>query len=608
MKKSDWTALALSIIAFAALRGSGLLGPFVLPFETAFQEAIALHHLDNGILANRLLPVFAAIDGVNFYHTAHPPLLHIIYALLYKIFGVNEWVTRLFSLTLWTGSAILWRSMLGEKKHGWVLFPLAFLMPVPFILSTTTNYEMLSIFFVSLIGWLVLTRNAGIKSLLPVLIIGMLVDWPVYLAVPALIILNWKNSDIRKRLFVLFGIEVVFFAFLQGYQYMVAGEAAFFSHAPERANPFAAFSPFTWMELGSHFIEVAGLPVCIISSAATVYWLLGRPWKKSGQDNNERAGLLFALFSIILILSAPGLVSRHYVYLLYFVPVLIFIFISAINRAAVPAILIVALLLLFGARDYVQSFHRNPSYFAVSSPGMWWNRGTEPETAFVSSAVGTWKYYAGVETVHPLSAAAARWLEQAGPDVVQLDMRHHEVGGFAKDFKEMRDEYGLFFSFPGEEVYYRDNSIRVGWRPVTLEAKEGEHNLETVFLIDDKGDIHYALAQPPGQSGSVMKLEPAEEASSLLAAPAIVHSIPVARTDGVTFNAVASYDMDGSERLVYSRFVAGPDDRRSIFLIHLEEVKRLELSTTAGPYGNASYDDAYWLDPFFIEKGYENVR
>src|SRR4030042_3500518 len=112
----------LAIAAFLAVRWPNLRAPFVNLLDTGFQEAIALHHLDGRVLENRLLPVISEVDGEKIFHTAHPPLLHLLHAGLYGIFGVHEWVSRLAALALYLASLGLGLGCLTTERPSRLLF------------------------------------------------------------------------------------------------------------------------------------------------------------------------------------------------------------------------------------------------------------------------------------------------------------------------------------------------------------------------------------------------------------------------------------------------------------------------------------------------------
>lgn len=658
MKRNDWLIALAVLAAYLAVRGAALMEPFILPFETAFQESIALHHLDNGMVANHFLPVVATLEGTNFHHTAHPPLLHVIYALAYKALGVHEWVTRLLSLALYFLSALLWRSMAGrDKPHGWMVLVLAFALPAPFILATTTNYEPLSLFMISLIAWLVLKRKSGIIPLAIALTVGMLVDWPVYLAAPALLAIKWRDRTWRTRLIGLVVYEAVFFAALQGAYYTVAGECAFFSHAPARANPTALFDPGTWQELYHHFIEVMGTPVAIVSAGAIVAVI----WTRARERTGALDGLgFFALFSVLLVLSAPRLVSRHYVYLLYLAPLLTLAIREALSRAGVPRVALAAVLVLACSRDLVLSQQRNPGYYAMAMRTRavvtpWPDR---PVRVFSSSAVGTFRFYADRETACPVSEKLSQYAWDNPPDILLLDQRHSEVGPFLRLLSEA--SYETVFSVSGERLYANESSGLQGIpRRLSVPSSGSGGWVEpgSGFIMVGPGRDcpagplasgrastfscrlpAYALKQHPGPMGSSVTLALPAGSEQVGAAPAIVHSIGSVKSDGVAFMAMAG--VGENQRLVFARFLADNEPRplcsvengalfrdgldfsacliqrpeqmdpdreqnRQLkehatpgwFPMPVGEAPVIKLVTLPGPEMNYSFDDACWLEP-----------
>lgn len=644
MKRREWLILLAVLAAYLAARGPDLLGPFIFPFENAFQEAIAQHHLPNHFLNDRFLPVIARFDGQNFYHTAHPPLLHLIYAVLYLGLGVHEYVTRGFALICFLGSFVIWRAMLGqETENGWAIFPLAFFLPVPFILLTTTNYEPLSIFMVSLIAWLVLFRNAGLKSLLPIITLGMLVDWPVYLAVPALLIMKWREPGKRRMLMVLLAYEALFFFALQAYQYSVAGEAAFFSHATTRMSPLALFALATWRELFSHYLELTGIPMTIITTAILLAWLsiyFKTKTLKGGQtflsghnfSSLHTATTFFSLFLILLLLSAPQLVARHYVYLLYFTPLLALAALSALSRAASPKLALIALLLLFAPRDFILSLDRNPSYHEMALWAKKLNAYHHIKSVFASSAVGAWYYYGNIETAYPVSEAMSLWLGKNKTVIVHLDVKHPEVLSFVQMINEENSAYSLAISIPGERVFIKKYLAPANYELLLVENQSGDFRKPESVFISKVGKLReqgiapsppptigvqqlvsglpeYALRQHPGEQGSALILplrSGIRPFNIFYAAPAIIRSLPFGHTDGINFLILAKENIPkgrSANRLFYSRFLTpaeiAPNRQIEPFSLHFDE--SLTLVTLPGPLMNDSFDDAYWLWPGWVK-------
>jgi|GEM_PF-1706701 len=636
MKLRDWTIAFLLLAAFVLIRGEALLSAFVLPFETAFQEAIALHHLENGIIANRLLPVVAELSGEKFYHTAHPPLLHVLYALLYKVFGVHETVTRIFSLLLFFGSLLFWRSLAGEgARRGEAIIMLAFALPVSFLLCTTTNYEPLSIFTISLLAWLVLQRQVGVRLLLPVLAVGLLVDWPVYLAVPALLIVKWKETPMRRRLLFLFACEVVFFFLLQAYQYAIAGEAAVFSHAETRANPLGLFSAQLWSELGGHVTGVLGGPATLIV-AVSFLWAIAlvvrQKYSKNGPDKSDKKGwpskpvqeafAFFLVFSVLLLFCAFQLVCRHYVYLLYFVPLCVFSIYIALASRGLQVTALVAVLLVFAGRDAIIAEERDPKYYGMATAELL----PPVETAFSTSAVGAWKFYAGIETAHPLSEAMDSYILDHRPQLVHLDLESAEVSRYREIVEGQSGEYIELFTVPGERVYLRKDIYEKGPLLADCDYLKAEKGVGTnyrepvsVFVMPDKeglcndtarrGRPAYSLRQHPGPQGSLVSFALSDRYEYLSLQPAIIHSFPFAKSDGADFMALVSYNkekVDDAERmrLAYFRHLHCGEKRGGPVTASLPKAPvRLYLMTAPGPRLSGAFDDAYWLGPVISVSG-----
>jgi hypothetical protein len=609
MKKRDLIIALVVLAAFLALRGRDLMLPFILPFETAFQEAIALHHRVNGLAANHYLSVIATLDGHNFYHTAHPPLLQIIYARLYELVGVHEWVTRCYSLGLWFATALVWRAMLGRQtRDGWMVLPLAFALPIPFLLCTTTNYEPTSIFIVSLLAWLVLVKQARLILVFPVLAVGVLIDWPAYLAVPVLLWMKRRDRLQQPLLVGLLFIEAVAFTLIQAYSADVTGEWTLFAHAPQRANPLALLTPDLWRELFAHLRSLLGRPLLLAVMAILVAWVqsLGEPRDKAEADADpgRQGAAFFGLFALVLLLLAPRLVSRHEVYLLYFVPMIVFAAHQVLTRLAGTGrwIALAAILLLCLSRDYILAQQRNPAYFGMADR----LRNANVKTAFASAAIGDWYFYDRIETVHPVSAAAAKWLAESPPDLIHLDLRHPEVGSFASAASDA-GKYQDIFQLPGERVALR-RELATGL-PVYLPAAgfvmagpgrdcpAGLYiQLAPFYGVNVTGCrvSEYALHQPPGPAGSAATFSLAP-AATLEVTPAIIHALPRAHSDGASFLALAAGP--GEVRLAYARTLRDPEGPLPRAELSLRGADRLNLAVLPGPRLDPAFDDAYWLEP-----------
>ena len=603
MKRREWIFFGLCAAAYVLARGpAALVGPFILPFENAFQEAIALHHLGH-LWDNRFLPVLARIDGQNFWHTAHPPLLHLFYAGLYSIFGTAEWVTRFAAFSLYLASVALWRRTGADaNRTGWPLYPLALFLPVPFLLATTTNYEPLSIFFVSLIFYLgealecgdlspplaasgnaAGNKKGGDKSphskwLLLALIPGLLTDWPVYLAVPALLIRHWREQRRRNLFIKLLAFEFAFLAALLGYMYWVAGEVALFGHAPQRANPVGLFSPALWRELGSHWVEFSGVAVTIVAAVAVIAGIVRSLAKRKNMDGPRPASAfdLFAIFTVLLVLAAPQLVSRHHVYLLYFAPPVALALTGLVRRVGQKKLAVLGLVMLCSAPNYIARYQRNPAYWAMAERV----KGKGIKTAFASAAIGAWRYYAGIETVFPMSAAAAEWVETADVGLTDLDISSREVTAHRKIFPGLVEQWEL----PSEKVAIKKDIALRYLKPVLREHHWGTRPVCFNFSLVDNTPL-FGFSNCGLFDSRAMVIDPG--AGKARIQPAIIHSLPRVKSDGIQFLA---WDDDG---LKYSRFISD-----GIFAgQQMVKTHYVNLAVLPGPKNDFSFDDAWWLEP-----------
>jgi hypothetical protein len=574
--------------------------PWVNLLETGFQEAIALHHMGGKVLSNHFLPVIAEMDGVKYFHTAHPPLLHLIYAGLYSIAGVHEWVSRIFSMILYLATVGLWyRYLLGERRSPFFFFPLALFFPVAFALCRTTNYEPLSLFLITLIAsaFFQYQRKRNLRRLALLVLsltLAMLSDWPAYLAVPALIILNIRKPLERRVLFTLLLYEAMFLAALLIYQKTFAGEAAFFGHAIVRSDPRALLRLETYQLIAAHLSGLAGFWVLILFSIFILGW--GREWLRS--RTSPLPGLnFFLVFAILLFLSAPQLVAKHYVHLFYLAPAMIFLSYSAIRNSAQPAVLLIASLILFLPTCYKHIHSQNYRYYHASQA----LAGHLPiRSAFFSPAIGTFHYYNGVETLHPVGRIAEKAFFEKSFDLVVLERKNPEVARLVEGFSDRADQYRKAIVYP-DEVYYLKNRIPFS-RPYLAASMEWPRVFSRWWqarpaAVSRGGEACYAIYQAPGPGKiSRIKAEVPGGRRGLEFSLSVQHELPLPFSgDGASFMVIA----EQGDRATLNFFRYVPDSSSAgEFRINLNfrGPSALYLITEAGPRANYNFDDAYWLE------------
>jgi len=594
MKKREKIVLFLAVLFFLVAQGQRIVLPWILEFEAGFQEMIALHHLQTGIFENRFLPVLAEVDDEKFYHTAHPPLLAIIYALLYKLFGVKEWVSRGFSLVLLIGGIGLlsWFLKGREKLIFWLV---ALFLPINFRLGITTNYELLTIFSMAFFlysfeRW----RNASRGFFSWVLILAsvfmLLSDWPGYLVIPILGLIFLRSQKERKMLFKLFIFELVFFSLLIFYQAHISEEFVVLMHSGTRSNPLYLLKGGTYLELFEHLKWMLGLPGLILILAGLAKFFIKRK-----DDASNHIFLSWGYFLILLWLSASQLVSRHYVYLLYFSFFFGLILARAVSQMVHWRLALALVLLFFLPKDYLGFKIRDARayYFAQElshQPGI--------QTCFSSSALGTLYFYDKIETVVPVSEKSTLAGNKMDFDLYLIDRVSQEVKEFNPVLHGFNYQLCWLFSELGVYIKKQADFSCDYLAPRILKISKADNWWEPsaeVLWLEDRA--WYGLKQTPGPARiSVLKF-PVEQ-KGLSFKPAL-YSPPLAKKgDGVNFMVVGNGEK--KKCLAYARFIKSGSG--GLVQIRLEGLNEIFLITEAGPKADYSFDDAYWLEAKFYSE------
>lgn len=599
MTRAGKIAVVLAILIFLALQAHKLVQPFVGEFEAGFQEMIAVHHLRSGVVNNHFLPVIAEVNDEKFYHTAHPPLLHIIYYALYRIFGVHEWVSRGFCLFLMFGSIFLLSQMVSREKRT-IFWLIALFFPISFRLGLITNYEPLSIFSICLFLFCfekarqVLFRKWILPLLLSVLLIA-LSDWPGYLAIPALFLIYFREPAERKWLAGLFVIEMILFLALILYMRSIAGEVALFAHSWTRSNPVYLFNSGTYMEFFEHLKWIAGKPALVLILLAALKLILGR---------GQKLGFVISFWIIFLILlwvSASNLVSRHFVYLNYLFPLLALVLTETVSRLNHQNLATIIILLSFVFPDYLGLKTKDARYYYLANSLKSRMVSAQDSVCFSSSAIGILYFYDRIETVIPVSKKATQSLAKNNFPCFIIDMESREVKELAEVISTER--YSIFLEFPGLKVFLRED-LSAGSKYLATELdqdnlKEWWMPKAEALYID--GNVYYGLKQPPGPA-KISRLDFHISSGNLCFQPAIYTTSFSNKSDGVNFMVIALGQ--GQSQLSYARFLR--DKTAEAQKIEVKDFSQISLITDSGPKANFSYDDAYWLEARVGECGGKN--
>ncbi|OGD61727.1 hypothetical protein A3I57_00975 [Candidatus Beckwithbacteria bacterium RIFCSPLOWO2_02_FULL_47_23] len=326
----------------------GLIGIMAKPFighhdwNGVFYSNIARNYLHLGLLKTGLGQVtdFGVITQPQGFYTHYPPLLTLIMAGWFKIFGVGDWQARLLPLLFTLGSLLVLVQLFNYLKFSrWAtLAGLAVgLTPMWRYFSLMPSQEALIIFF-SLTSVLFFLQGKRRLFYLSVILNG-LSGWAGYFLYPWLWLLNKRRSWLLKAGIIL----VIIFLLHLLHTYLLTGSViggGLLDALLLRLN-MAPPAEFTWWNyLILEKQRLAAFYTLILLAVAGVSTLL------------KRQRLIWALLgwglSYPLIFS--NVVFVHDYFNIFFIPWLAVAAAYLFNRAK-PALVIVFVLLVFWERN-----------------------------------------------------------------------------------------------------------------------------------------------------------------------------------------------------------------------------------------------------------------
>jgi hypothetical protein len=211
-----WTALLLVVLIWL---GFALSAHISRPWVTALgYNGAVWSQAAHNVLRAGLVETSGASSGFYFgplpippsgYYLHHPPLLHLILAGLFAIFGEHEWVARMVPITCSIVSAVLlWlliRSCASQRAATMSAAVFACL-PMELRYGKMVNFE--PVVLMLMLGALWSIRNWKLSSdvrwkaaSVVFVVLGLWVDWAMYLFVAALWICSLTRRDARDRRF-----------------------------------------------------------------------------------------------------------------------------------------------------------------------------------------------------------------------------------------------------------------------------------------------------------------------------------------------------------------------------------------------------------------------
>lgn len=144
LTRAQAIGLLLVFAGAAALQLWRIHDPFMLRYETGFQEQIARRHLDPGLAVTKGISTLNNLDPEPTPHATHPPLLQLTLAALFAVFGDSEAAARLVPMASYLACmAGLWRLTAGYLSNPARLGTLAVFafMPLSAHMGRVVNFE-----------------------------------------------------------------------------------------------------------------------------------------------------------------------------------------------------------------------------------------------------------------------------------------------------------------------------------------------------------------------------------------------------------------------------------------------------------------------------------
>ena len=289
-----WRAIQTHIpflfIASGALlvRCIGITEPFIGHHEWggAFYSIVAINHLKYGFFTTHFLDMplaYSTTPDQFVYYIHYPPLLGILTACSFFLFGVHEWATRLipigFSLIslllIYAISSRLWSRMTGALAAFFFAFmPMAaYFGRVHDVEIAVTSFALLMIY--GYIRWEETRENRWFLVILAGLLLGGLVHWAAF-PLPFLLAFHHlatkHSAPISMRILILPIISVLLFLGILGYFLMVTGSLesllnSLFYRAGTASGSASDFTIIDWISLELRRSALYFTPIVMVLTA-----------------------------------------------------------------------------------------------------------------------------------------------------------------------------------------------------------------------------------------------------------------------------------------------------------------------------------------------------
>lgn len=208
-------------------------------YNGAWISCAARNHIEQGFLTTKFGVLWNYDPGASKddfeYYNHHPPLVPLIVACFFSIFGESEWAARLVPILTALGSAYLLfviTSIIANRDVALLSVTFYVLMPMNTYFGRMLNHEVPTLFFsFCAILWYLRWRKtyslrAFLVSLL-FLILGMLCGWPAYYLGGFLplhyLLTKSRDNSVQFKIFILPVICIICFAVHLIHTYLLVG-------------------------------------------------------------------------------------------------------------------------------------------------------------------------------------------------------------------------------------------------------------------------------------------------------------------------------------------------------------------------------------------------
>ncbi|MGI6458092.1 MAG: ArnT family glycosyltransferase [bacterium] len=204
---------ALILLLSTLIQLWGFTDPYVLAFETGFQELIARRHYQLGLIHTGGLSTLNTIGPEVTLHPTHPPLLQWVLAFFYWVFGEREASARLVSLIsqflILLGLWRVTRWSMSVQGRFTVLLTAA-MMPLMLYAGRIVNFETPAL---ACMVWSMvfleemIHRPSHSRQVLFYLVClaGSLMDWTYQLFITCVLLTGFLRRDVSQRYWILPG-------------------------------------------------------------------------------------------------------------------------------------------------------------------------------------------------------------------------------------------------------------------------------------------------------------------------------------------------------------------------------------------------------------------